>query len=229
MLTGLAGLTALRGLTGLTGVGRFSGHHNAGPAVSRSQGRQLAEHELARPIYHPSLLSRLGTRIAHWFESLTFHGMPGPLDWLLAALLGLGILALIGSVLYYAGPARFDRRYRGVITEAPQRSAAGHRSAADHFAAAGDYRSAIIERVRAIAVDLEARQILPARPGRTAAELSAEAALAIPAEATALGQATRLFDDVRYGGRPGSQDGYQQVRDLDLRIHAVPIRVSANR
>jgi Domain of unknown function (DUF4129) len=223
MLTGLAGPTVP------AGQGILSRRQADGPAVGRFQGRQLAQRELARPIYHPSLLSRLGSRIAHWFESLSFHGMPRPLDWLLAVLLGLGILALIGTVLYFAGPARFDRRYRGVVIEGSQRSPAEHRSAADQFAAAGDYRSAIIERVRAIAADLESRQILPARPGRTAAELGAEAALAIPAEATALRQATHLFDDVRYGGRAGSQDGYQQVRDLDLRIRAVSMRVSAIR
>jgi Domain of unknown function (DUF4129) len=222
-------LTVLAGLTGLAGLGALANRRTAGPAVSRLEGRQLAQRELARPIYHPSLLSRLGTRVADWFESLTFHGLPSPLDWLLAVLLGLGILALIGGVMYYAGPARFDRRYPGVIVEGSQRSAAEHRSAADQFAAARDYRSAIIERVRAIAADLESRQILPARPGRTAAELGAEAALAIPAEATALGEATHLFDDVRYGGRAGNEDGYQQVRDLDLRIRAVPIQVSAIR
>jgi len=30
----------------------------------------------------------------------------------------------------------------------------------------------------------------------------------------------RLFDDVRYGQRPGTAAGYQQVRDLDAAIQA---------
>ena len=178
------------------------------------------------PISDPS---RLWARFVHWLESLTRHGPTGSLSWLAAILLVLAVLAAIGAVWYYAGPARADRRYRGRVVEGRQLSAAEHRSAADSFAAAGDYQTAIIERVRAIAVDLESRQILPARPGRTAAELGAEAGLAIPAEATALGQAIRLFDDVRYGDRAGSQAGYQQVRDLDLRIRAVPILVRATR
>ena len=31
------------------------------------------------------------------------------------------------------------------------------------------------------------------------------------------------------GGHPGSRDGYEQIRDLDLRIRAVPMQVSGNR
>jgi hypothetical protein len=189
----------------------------------------VARRELARAIYHPSLLSRLAARFVTWIESLILHTPGGSVNWLAVALLGIGVLALLGAVGYIAGSARVDRRYRTAVVEGRPMSAAEHRSAADGFAAAGDYGSAIIERVRAIAVDLESRQILPPRPGRTAAELGAETALAIPGEATALGHATRLFDDVRYGGRPGSQAGYQQVRDLDLRIRAVPIQVGETR
>jgi hypothetical protein len=175
------------------------------------------------------MVSRLWARFVNWLESLALRGSAGHLDWLAVALLGIGVLALLGAVGYIAGSARVDRRYRAAVVEGKPMSAAEHRSAADDFATAGNYQSAIIERVRAIAVDLESRQILPPRPGRTAAELGAETALAIPAEATALRYATRLFDDVRYGGHPGSQDGYQRIRDLDLRIHAVPIQVSGIR
>jgi hypothetical protein len=200
-----------------------------GPLVGRSQGNQLARRELARAIYHPSLLSRLVARFVKWLESPALHTPGGGLSWLAVALVGIAVLALLGTGGYIAGSARVDRRFRTAVIEGRPLSAAEHRSAADGFAAEGDYRSAIIERVRAIAVDLESRQILPPRAGRTATELGAETALAIPAEATALGQATRLFDDVRYGGRPGSQAGYQQVRDLDLRIRAVPIQVGETR
>jgi hypothetical protein len=211
-------------VTGMTGVTWLT----AGPLVGRSQGNQLARRELARAIYHPSLVSRLAARFVNWLESLApHHG--GGLNWLAVALLGIGVLALLGAVGYIAASARLGRRYPASVIDGRPISAAGHRSAADAFAAAGDYQSAIIERLRAIAVDLESRQILPPRPGRTAAELGAEAALAIPGEATALRDATRLFDDVRYGGRPGSQAGYHQVRDLDLRIRGVHIQVSGAR
>ena len=178
-------------------------------------------------MYHPSLVSRLATRFVHWLESLVVRTPSCGVSWLAVILLGVVVLALLGGVGYIALSARTGRRFRAAVVEGRPMSAAEHRSAADGLAAAGDYQAAIIERVRAIAVELESRQVLPPRPGRTAAELAAEAALAIPAEATALGRATRLFDDVRYGGRPGSQAGYQQIRDLDLRIRSVPIKVSS--
>ncbi len=57
--------------------------------------------------------------------------------------------------------------------------------------------------------------MIPPRPGRTADELAAEAGAVLPGETAALGAAARLFDDVRYGGRAGSADGYQRLRDLD--------------
>jgi hypothetical protein len=206
--------------TRVSGATRLAG----GPLVGRLRGSQLARRELARSIYHPSLVSRIWARVLKWLESLVPHTASGGLNWLAVVLLGIGLIALLGAAGYVAGSPSVDRRYRGAVVEGRPKSAAEHRSAADGFAAAGDYKSAIIERVRAIAADLESRHILPPRPGRTAAELGAETALAIPAEATALGDATRLFDDVRYGDRPGSQAGYQQVRDLDLRLQAVPIQ-----
>ncbi len=86
------------------------------------------------------------------------------------------------------------------------------------LAADGDYQAAIIERLRAIAVDLEAREILLPIPARTAMELAAEAGAAFPAEAASLASAARLFDDVRYGGRAGTQHGYDRIRALDIRL-----------
>jgi len=217
-VTGLAGTTWLAGATWLSG----------GPLVGRLRGNQLARRELARAIYRPSLVSRLWARFLSWLQSLALHTQAGSLNWVAVILLGIAVLAMLGTVGYIAGLARVDRRYRPPVVDGKPMSPAQYRSAADGFAAAGDYQSAIIERVRAIAVELESRRILQPRPGRTAAELGAETALAIPAEATALRHATRLFDDVRYGGHPGSPDGYQQIRELDVRISAVPIQVSGS-
>jgi hypothetical protein len=66
---------------------------------------------------------------------------------------------------------------------------------------------------------------MPPRPGGTASERAAEAARALPAAvlpggAAALPAAARLFDDVRYGGRAGTREGYEQVRDLDEAIRS---------
>jgi hypothetical protein len=210
--------TTAAGATGLT-----AGHAGE-PLVGRSQGAQLAHQELARSIYHPSLIARLTSRVLNWLSLVLARLLAGTPSWIAVTVLAIAILVVIAAMWYYAGPVRASRRDRSkVIDGGTQPSAAAHRAAADKFAGAGDYQSAIIEGVRAIAADLESRQILPARSGRTAAELGTEIALTIPAEAAAARQVTRLFDDVRYGGRSGSADGYQQVRDLDLRISAASI------
>ena len=151
---------------------------------------------------------------------------PGRPGWLGAALLTAAVVVVLAAGLWLAGPARVNRRPRGPVVDGRPMSAAGYRLAADQHASGGDYPAAITARFRAIAVDFEQRGILQPRPGRTAAELGQEAASAIPAEAAALGRAARLFDDVRYGGRPGSLVGYQQLRELDLRIVAAPAAVT---
>ncbi len=89
----------------------------------------------------------------------------------------------------------------------PQLTAGDYRRAAERRADAGDYAGAIIERTRAIAVELETRGVLLPRPGRTASELAAEAAVSLPDHAAGLREAARLFDDVRYGDRPGTLAG----------------------
>jgi hypothetical protein len=72
--------------------------------------------------------------------------------------------------------------------------------------------------MRAVARELEERNVLAARPGRTADELAREAGAAIAAAATALRAAARSFDTVVYGRRDATADHYAQVRAAD---HAV--------
>jgi hypothetical protein len=99
-------------------------------------------------------------------------------------------------------------------------TARDYRRAAERLAAAGDYASAIVETVRAIAADLEERGVLRPRPGRTAGELAAEAGRELPSQADDLRMATRLFDDIRYGEKHGSPAGYQLVSRVAENIRA---------
>jgi hypothetical protein len=130
------------------------------------------------------------------------------------------VLVLAAFVsFYWLGSPRASRRSRGEpVLHGRPRTAADYRRSAEQLAAVGNYQEAIIELVRAIAADLEAREILLARPARTADELAAEAAAAFPAESGELGAVARLFDEVRYGGRPGSQAGYERAQRLDSRV-----------
>jgi hypothetical protein len=194
---------------------------SGGVAIGRLRGQELARRELARSIYRPSLLARIWHDITHWLGSLISTNPAGAPSWWGLLLLAVAVAAAVAAVAYWLGPTKVNKRAggRAVVSSAP-RSAREHRDAADLLAADGNFTDAIIERIRAIVVDLEAREILLRRPARTAMELAAEARAVFPAEAAELNYAARGFDDVRYGGRAGSQTTYRRVRDLDIRLAA---------
>jgi hypothetical protein len=189
-----------------------------GPGIGRDQARELARRELARSMYRPSLLSRWWHDILRWLSGLRGPGEP---NWLALGLLAVVLAVAVLVAFYWLGSPSASRRNGGepVIGRRPH-TAAEYRRTAEQLAASGNYREAIAELVRAIAADLEAREILLAKPARTADELAAEAALAFPAESAELAAVARLFDEVRYGGRPGSQAGYARVQRLDGRLAA---------
>lgn len=200
----------------------------SGPGIGREHARELARHELAKSIYRPSLLSRWGRDLARWLSSLFRPMNVGEPNWL--ALTALAVLIVLGlaAAFYWLGSPSASRRGRAgpVIGDKP-RTADEYRRAAEERAASGNYQDAIAERVRAIAADLEAREILLPRPARTADELAADAAQAFPAESAELTTAAQLFDEVRYGGRPGTQAGYDMVRSLDDRVASATPQVRA--
>lgn len=209
-MTGLA-------MAWLAGTGRPGG----GTLVARLPAQRLARHELARSIYRPSLYQRL----AHWVGRLLsrfFVHLNGAVPGGWWALIALAIVVVLAAalVLQRVGPARSRRGGHGAVLTGGVRSARDHRAEAERHAAASDFTAAIIEQVRAIAVEFEERGVLQPRPGRTAAELAAEAGHAMPALGSELTAAARLFDDVRYGGRTGTAAGYQRVSDLDDRVRA---------
>lgn len=117
--------------------------------------------------------------------------------------------------------ARHPRRTAtttGTLFDEGPRSAADHRTAADAHAAAGRWTEAVQERMRAVVRALEERTLLDPRPGRTADEAAAEAALSLPEHAAGLHAAARTFDDVTYGGRTADADTYARLRTLDLTL-----------
>jgi len=193
---------------------------SGGHGIGRTAAQQLARRELAKVLYRPSLTQRVGNAIVSFIGRLLNNAdeaFPGGW-WALIALITLAVL-VTAAVIFWIRPSRTQIAARALL-QGPRHSADDHRRAAERLAAAGDYATAIIESLRAIAVELEERGVLPPRAGRTADELAAEAAAPLPGQASELAAAARLFDDVRYGGRPGSPAGYQQLRELDTRIRA---------
>jgi predicted lipid-binding transport protein (Tim44 family) len=185
---------------------------STGPGIGRHAAQQLARRELSKAAYQPSLAQRF----LDWLGRLGANinvGVPGGWWALVTFIVVLVLVAAI--VIFQIRPARSRRSRVGALLQGQSLSAQDHRQRSERSAAAAEDSAAIIERIRAIAVELEERGILPPRPGRTADELAADASRALGAHAAKLTAAARLFDDVMYGGRDGTQAGYQRVRELD--------------
>ncbi len=195
----------------------------AGPLTGREAGQRLARAELSKAIYHPHepLTQRVLNAIGDLLNDLSQAGRAFPGGWWAAVALAALLAMIIAVVLSRTGPlARSGRAGSQLMTGSSLLSAADHRLRAGRLADAGDYAGATVERVRAIARELDDRAVLTPRAGRTANEMAEEAAAALPAEAGALRGAAFLFDDICYGDRPGTQAGYALVRELDTRISA---------
>jgi hypothetical protein len=198
------------------------------PPVTGEQGRELARRELEKQVYHrndPSAIDRFLQRLREWLDSLNHtahdpqgaasHGSGGGILGLVLILAAILAIAALG--LWWMRRHRNARSAREALLQKPS-SAAEHRTAAERLAAEGRWAEAIRERLRGIARDLEERAILEPRPGRTADELAAEAAPALPEHAAGLVQGVRIFDDVWYGGRPGTQEGYTFLTSLEEQV-----------
>jgi hypothetical protein len=205
-------------VTGGLAAGAPAAGPPGGAAVTRGAGQQLARSELAKRMYHPgvSLTERILNAIGHLLQSAQ-GAVPGGW-WAVIALAALAVLAA-AAILRWTGPVA-RRRGRAAAPLLPDRplSARGHREEGERLAAAGDFAGAIVESLRAVALELEERGLLPPRAGRTADELAAEASAPLPGQAARLREAARLFDEVRYGGRAGTGAGYRRLRDLDAAV-----------
>ncbi|MFE6848113.1 DUF4129 domain-containing protein [Streptomyces sp. NPDC057686] len=188
----------------------------------RDPAREAAERELSKPLYHqddPGLLQRALDRFWEWVGNLFDHASgatPGGTLGL-AAIAVLVALALAALWWRLGSPRRTATAPAGVFDDT-LRSAADHRTIAAAHAAAGRWTEAVQERMRAVVRSLEERTLLDPRPGRTADEAAAEAAVSLPDHAEALRTAARTFDDVTYGGRPGDEAMYARLHTLDTTL-----------
>lgn len=193
-----------------------------GPLIGRRAAQIMARHELDKV--------SIWARILHDIEQLfsaSASAVPG--GWFGLIVLGVIVVVLVIVALSWARPAAGRRlRARPVLGD-KARTAQDYRQAAARYAAAGDYGQAIVDGVRAVAAELEERKILSPRPGRTANELSVEAGAELPVLATELRAVTRLFDDVRYGDKPGTQAGYELVCKVDGQVQAAPMTLTGDR
>ncbi|MFE3769777.1 DUF4129 domain-containing protein [Streptomyces sp. NPDC059122] len=199
--------------------------------ISRDAAREAAERELSDPRYHqhdPNLLQRaldwLWDRIGELFNEAS-GATPGGWAGLIA--IAVFVLLLIVALRLRLGAVRRTPTTRGTLFTDTPRTAAEHRAAADRHATAGHWNEAIQDRMRAIVLALEERALLTPGPGRTADEAAAEAGLVLPASAGQLRTAARTFDDVAYGGRPGTERAYALLADLDTELQRAKPQLAA--
>ena len=186
-----------------------------GPLIGRRPAQILARRELAKV----SIWARILHDIGQLFTT-SANAVPG--GWFGLVVFGVIVALLVIAIVTWARPSAGRRIRARSVLEGKARTAEDYRRSAARLAETGDYTQAIVEAVRAIAAELEERGILRPRLGRTANELAIEAGGELPALASDLRAVTRLFDDVRYGDRPGTAAGYELACQVDARVRAAP-------
>ncbi len=197
--------------------------------LTRAQAQRLAELELSDPAYRtgqPGLIERAIRWLVEWVQEFAQQaGDAAPGGWL--GILGLAILIVVAVlfVRWRIGPV--NRAASMTFQVDPGTSAAQYRARAEQLGAAGRWDEAISERMRALVRVSQERGLIDTHPGWTADEVAASVGGRVPGARTALERAARTFDDVRYGGRPGTLEAYLHVAGADDQVRAADLGSSA--
>ncbi|MFD5453187.1 MULTISPECIES: DUF4129 domain-containing protein [unclassified Streptomyces] len=222
VLTEVLPRTAVRALlrAGDTSVVSLARSGDEPPVTTpRDPARDAARRELSKRMYHendPSWVQRALNALWDWIGELFARAStatPGGALGLIVIV--VAVLAVLGALWWRLGTPRRGPVSAPALFDDRPRSAADHRAAAEAHAAQGHWSQAVQERMRAVVRALEERALLDVRPGRTADEAATEAGRALPAHAGRLRAAARDFDDVAYGGRPGTEQSYRRLAGLD--------------
>ncbi|KOV84987.1 DUF4129 domain-containing protein [Nocardia sp. NRRL S-836] len=188
--------------------------------LGRDEAREAAARELSNPAYvsdDPNPLERALRWVLERLGEL-FAGSGGMSGTTAVAIIVAVVVLVVVVVRLRTGRAVRTLRSGAEVFGDTVLTADGHRAAADRAAAAGDLAEAVRERFRAIVRELEQRGVLDARAGRTVDEVALEAGRALPVLAGDLRGAAVQFDDVWYGGRTATAQGYRQLVAVDDRV-----------
>jgi hypothetical protein len=192
--------------------------------ISRLGAQHAARHELSKAIYHrggepwPERALHYVGRLLDRLLEHTFAG--GGVGGGGAIALVIVIAAVAALVVWRVGPVRRTASIGTVLEPGRSVDATDHRARSEQAAARGDWHTAVLERMRAIARELEQRGVLDARPGRTATELAREAASRLPAAADDLTTAADSFNAVAYGNRAATERTLSSLLAADEAIQA---------
>ncbi|MEV4149552.1 DUF4129 domain-containing protein [Amycolatopsis sp. NPDC049691] len=201
--------------------------------IDRDSARRAAAEELSDPRYQaakPNAVQEFGQWLAEQLGKLlngVSNVVPGGIFGVLLVLVVLIVLVVV--IRLRTGKIARTSRADRVVFGGRRQSADDYRRAAAEAAAAGRYDDAVRDRFRAVVRALEERALLDARSGRTADEAAAEAGVLLPNVAADLRQGARLFDDVHYGGREGTEAAYRTLTELDERCRRErPVAMAAS-
>lgn len=186
--------------------------------LGRDEARQLAESELANPVYaaaEPPWWQRASAWAWERFVDLLdrLGGAAGSWLWLIVLGAVIGLIAFV--IVRRTGGVQRRRSGSGDVFTDRTMSAADHRARAEIAAGLGEWSEAVRESFRAVVRQLEERGALDPRPGRTADEAARDAGAVFGARRSELGAAAHLFDEVAYGDHPGTVEAYEQITALD--------------
>jgi hypothetical protein len=195
------------------------------------EARRWIIEELSKPAYQaaqPNWFDRLSSAVWNWLTSLHFGD--GGASWPVILIVVIVIAVAVVAAFLIFGAPRFNRRSTAngaLFGIEDERDAAAMRASASAAAATGDWTLAIEELFRAVARGLAERMIVTTSPGTTARDFAARAGRAFPALATDLAAAARAFDEVRYLGRPGSEQAYRTVVALEQTLRSAHPELAA--
>lgn len=188
--------------------------------LTREQAQRLAELELSDPAYRaaqPGFVERAITWLVEWVQRVAERAADAaPGGWL--GILGLALLVVVAVLFIRWRIGPLSRAAGLTFTVDPGTSAAQYRARAEELAAVGQWDEAISQRMRALVRAGQERGLIDTHPGWTADEVAASVAEREPAARDLLSVAARTFDEVRYGGRPGSPAAYRAVAEADDRV-----------
>ncbi|MEO6714535.1 MAG: DUF4129 domain-containing protein [Mycobacteriales bacterium] len=191
--------------------------------TDREGAREAARRELSKRIYQPPRRGYI-QRVIDWIMERVAGALERAGNIAPGGIAGLILLLVVAIGLIVFLRMRLGRLRPGDVltdTRAARRSSADdYRAEAAAFAAAGHWREALRARFRAVIRELEQRGILDERAGRTAGEIAAEAATAVPAIGPAMRRAADTFNEVWYGDRPATAAAYDRMVEVDEAVRS---------
>jgi hypothetical protein len=190
--------------------------------ITRDGAAHAAHSELSKHIYQqarPSITQQVLGAIWRWLVKAYDRIVDATPGGAVGLLVIIALLALVTVFVTRRGVSGKRRSGAASGLDLPADiSSEQLRAEADAFASRGQWSEAVRARLRAVVRALEERGVLDPRPGRTAAEVAAEAGSARPEWRDPLWKGALTFGEIWYGRRPATAEDDAVLRELDTTL-----------